>query len=208
MTWVRCVFGNVLCLYLCFISKRNETNTTFHQHLINAAAHWSHFYGKHTISKGDKSDNNQAKGFALRYVVKIKYSCAIFQPHENNGCQEEKRRFQSVAPSNSPRLSIKKNKKKTTHPCSPRQALLSRSTSPRWLDPRQTSSTVVPRQLFLTGVQKRGCRLQRQRWCQQQGGGRRQRQWWQLGLRHKWWFKIFQLLEIAASLECLTSSFW
>ena len=86
--------------------------------------------------------------------------------------------------------------------------LLSRSTSPRWLDPRQTSLTVVPRQLFLTVGQKRGCRLQRQRWCQQQGGGRRQRQWWQLGLRHKWWFKIFQLLQIAASLECLTCSFW
>ena len=101
----------------------------------------------------------------------------------------------------------KQRKTKPTHPCSPRQVLLSRSTSPPWLDPRQTSLTVVPRQLFLTCVQKWGCRLQRQRWCQQQGGGRRQRQWWQLGLRHKWWFKIFQLLEIAASLECLTSSF-
>ena len=114
----------------------------------------------------------------LPYVVKIKYSCAIFKSHENNGCQEEKRRFQSVAPSNSPRLSIKKKqrKPKPTHPCSPRQVLLSRSTSPPWLDPRQTSWTVVPLQLFLTGGQKRGCRLQRQRWCQQQGGGRRQRQ--------------------------------
>ena len=122
--------------------------------------------------------------------------------------KKRKEDFKVWLPPTHPGSQLKKKRKtKPTHPCSPRQALLSRSTSPRWLDPRQTSLTVVPRQLFLTCVQTWGCRLQRQRWCQQQGGGRRQRQWWQLGLRHKWWLKIFQLLEIAASLECLTATF-
>ena len=115
----------------------------------------------------------------LPYVVKIKYSCAIFKSHENNAwLPRREKKISKCGSSNSPRLSIKKKQRKTkpTHPCSPRQVLLSRSTSPPWLDPRQTSWTVVPLQLFLTGGQKRGCRLQRQRWCQQQGGGRRQRQ--------------------------------
>ena len=53
------------CLYLFVISKRNETNTTLHQHFINTSPHWGHFHGKHTISKGlYKPNKNQAKGSA------------------------------------------------------------------------------------------------------------------------------------------------
>ena len=184
------------CLYLFVISNRNETNTTLHQHLSTLQRTVAIFM------EIIQSANPRKSGKRICLTSsKMKYRVLFSNHMKAMAVRKRKEDFKVWFPPTHPSCQLKKQSlTKPTHPCSPRQVLLSRSTSPPWLDPRQTSSTVVPRQLFLTGRQKWGCRLQRQRWCQQQGGGRRQRQWWQLGLRHKWWFKIFQFLEICLCL--------
>ena len=52
----------------------------------------------------------------LPYVVKIKYSCAIFKSHENNAwLPRREKKISKSGSSNSPRLSIKKEKKNKTN---------------------------------------------------------------------------------------------
>ena len=108
MTWVCCAFGNV---YICSSYQRGM-RPILHHIDISSTLQRTEVIFMENIQSAKVTNPTIIRQRDLPYVVKIKYSCAIFQPHENNGCQEEKRRFQSVAPSNSARLSIKQNREK------------------------------------------------------------------------------------------------